>query len=562
MADKPVLDTRKLRCIVLCEANEFSEWEAQALEHALTSGHLELAGLVERQDRSEAAKPNKWAKRWNERTYASWRAFDRFFVRPFSKAIPPRELTFDTSSVPTFQDTPKKVGKFGEALSESAIQFVRSLEPDLVIRFGYGILKGEILDIPSYGVWSFHHGDPSAYRGQPPGFWEIFHGRNHTGAILQVLSSELDAGRILHKGRFQIASQSYAQTRDYLYFGTVPWLARACADIRYNGWEAVARRYELSEANGKIYKQPNNMQVIGFAAKIALNRLKNISKYKLHRQQWNVGVAAAPIQTVAGLDGDRAQARAIRSAVWMSPKGAEFFADPFGYMTKGGRVRILFERYLWREKKGVIASSTFTDGKFSTVENELVTQNHLSYPFIMESEGTTLVLPEQSDQQLATIYELDLQDRLKEIGPLPGQGRLIDTTIVKLDGVDWAFAIKEEGVKNTHLYAYYFDELMGDWTPHPLNPIKSDITSARPGGTMFFHGGSIYRPAQDCAAHYGSAVSLCEVTELTKTNFEERIVSRVTPIDGGLYPDGLHTLSAVGDYTLIDGAKNRLVGVP
>ena len=84
-----------------------------------------------------------------------------------------------------------------------AIDRIRGMKLDVLIRFGFNILRGEILEAARYGVWSYHHGDNEFYRGGPPCFWELVEGNPVTGAMLQVLTEDLDAGRVLTKGWFR-----------------------------------------------------------------------------------------------------------------------------------------------------------------------------------------------------------------------------------------------------------------------------------------------------------------------------------------------------------------------
>ena len=39
-----------------------------------------------------------------------------------------------------------------------------------MLRVGFNIIRGEILNVPKYGVWSFHHDDEVKYRGGPAGY--------------------------------------------------------------------------------------------------------------------------------------------------------------------------------------------------------------------------------------------------------------------------------------------------------------------------------------------------------------------------------------------------------
>ena len=96
----------------------------------------------------------------------------------------------------------------------------------------------------------------------------------------------------------------------------------------------------------------------------------------------------------------------------------------------------------------------------------------------------------------------------------------------------------------------------GEWRPHPRNPVKSDVRSARPAGALFWRNGALYRPAQICAPLYGAGLSMNRVLRLTPDDYAERQVERVLPppADGML---GLHTLNRAGDLTVVDAFTRR-----
>ena len=48
---------------------------------------------------------------------------------------------------------------------------------------------------------------------------------------------------------------------------------------------------------------------------------------------------------------------------------------------------------------------------------------------------------------------------------------------------------------------------------------------------------------------------LNRVIRLTPTQFEEEPASVIEPDTNGPYPDGLHTIAAVGDITILDGRR-------
>jgi hypothetical protein len=98
---------------------------------------------------------------------------------------------------------------------------------------------------------------------------------------------------------------------------------------------------------------------------------------------------------------------------------------------------------------------------------------------------------------------------------------------------------------------------MGPWRPHALNPIAVDVRGSRPAGTPFRADGILYRPAQDGTSGYGRAVAINRVDLLTPSDFRETTVRRIAALGGR--GGGIHTLSAVGESTLVDGKIRRVV---
>lgn len=102
--------------------------------------------------------------------------------------------------IPCFADaeivyvTPETEGDWME-LPSDAVQLV-SENCDVVVRYGFGLIKGEILDATKYGVLSFHPADIRKYRGLgAPQAW--LDGCDVMGMTLQRLNEEIDGGEIV-----------------------------------------------------------------------------------------------------------------------------------------------------------------------------------------------------------------------------------------------------------------------------------------------------------------------------------------------------------------------------
>jgi len=97
---------------------------------------------------------------------------------------------------------PHTDGNWNE-LPKAVVETVRD-RCDVVVRFGFGLVKGEILTAPKYGVLSFHPADIRRYRGMGPP--AIFHdGQTRAGSTLQRLNESIDGGEIVAYREVSIA---------------------------------------------------------------------------------------------------------------------------------------------------------------------------------------------------------------------------------------------------------------------------------------------------------------------------------------------------------------------
>jgi len=145
------------------------------------------------------------------------------------------------------------------------LQGLRDQRPDaLVLLGGFGIIGAPILDVAPGGVLSYHHGDMRRYRGQPPGFWELYNGEPHMGVTVQRLHEELDAGE-------PVLERSYA-----IRPGETPAALRArLLDQSADMMLAAVRRVEAGEDSGErlgelghLYTLPNLRQWLTCHARV------------------------------------------------------------------------------------------------------------------------------------------------------------------------------------------------------------------------------------------------------------------------------------------------------
>jgi hypothetical protein len=284
-------------------------------------------------------------------------------------------------------------------------------------------------------------------------------------------------------------------------------------------------------------------------------RIQNQVRHRLFRQQWNIGLIKRPIAEVSGCEGQRAQQTALMATEWYPERSDSFLADPFGYVDEtGSGLNILVEYFCWRRGIGEIHHLFYDQNGFGERKLILDSPFHLSYPFVFSNDGRVFFAPEHSQSLDFSAFEMDRSQSIVAKRPMIDRTAIVDGSLAFHNDMYWMFCVDESASFNTDLNIYFADSLDGPWQAHPLNPVKSDIRSARPAGTPFVHQGQLYRPAQDCSTHYGRAVTINRVDHLSRTAFRETAVHSIFPIDPQ-YPYGLHTVSQVGDMTLIDGAR-------
>lgn len=536
---------RVLRLGIMCNGPVLEAWQARCLEHLLKVQGVEPALVILR---GAADPPRRVGLRQR------WRAAGLAFI--YRALVTPRALCarkVDVSdvlgSLPTVVCTPERRGRFSEHFGEADLEEIRSHRLDVILRFGFGIIRGGILDAARFGVWSFHHGDEAHYRGGPPAFWEIYGGDPLTGAVLQRLTDRLDGGVILHKGHFRTISSSYAANLDGVKLGSADWAARVARDL-LNGRTEIADG-PPSPSEAPLYRAPTNVQALVFCGRLLRNYVAAQLRNLFRADEWAVGVVDAPAA--------RFIEPSFRPRVrWISPahRGG-FLADPFPVRHRG-ELFVLAEAFDRDSERGRIVGFPADGPRVEDAPVEVLEfPYHASYPCTFEHDGAHYCVPETADaSEVALFRAAEPPYGWERIATLLTGVDCVDPTVFRHGGRWWLLAgIRSEG-SNGKLYGWHAEELEGPWLPHALNPLKTDVRSARPAGTPFLVDGVLYRPAQDGSRGYGGAVVINRVTELTPERFEEEQVSRVEPLDGQ-FPAGIHTLSQAGDRTLVDGKRIR-----
>ena len=279
--------------------------------------------------------------------------------------------------------------------------------------------------------------------------------------------------------------------------------------------------------------------------------IKRMYRGLFRHAEWNIGVVYAPISTFL-----ETNARPLVS--WFPPrKRGNFLADPFA-VVMDGTLHILCEEFDYCAHKGRIVSIEVSDWRHpSTPKVAIELPVHMSYPYLLENQGDIYCIPETHQAGEIGLYKArEFPHEWVKCASLICNFPGVDATVLQYEGRWWLMCTTARWAP---LFVWYAQDLLGPWRPHSGNPVKTDIRSSRPAGTPFVHAGHLYRPAQDCSRTYGGSIVLNRVTSLTPEEFEEQPAAIIEPFENGPYPDAIHTVSAVGNITLIDGMRRRFV---
>jgi len=274
--------------------------------------------------------------------------------------------------------------------------------------------------------------------------------------------------------------------------------------------------------------------------------IRRLSRKLFTLEQWSVGWAKVEIERFL----------ADPSAVdfhWVKPSSArELIADPFG-IEEDGNLVILAEQMVYGERAGQIVRIGAEDPALREV---ILRQPwHVSYPFVIEDRGQRFIVPEQSRSRTLVFYPYSPNG----LGPPAAAIEAfdaIDSTFLHYDGRWWLFCTHSSSRPNGSLHLYWSDRLFGPYQPHPMNPVVSDASHARPAGRIIRSADALLRPGQDCSRSYGSAVVLSRIETLTVSEYRELPVMRIEPrqLKGG-FSDGVHTLNYTDHYVMLDTKK-------
>jgi hypothetical protein len=223
---------------------------------------------------------------------------------------------------------------------------------------------------------------------------------------------------------------------------------------------------------------------------------------------------------------------------------ASFVADPFLVWEANRRGGWMFFEIKNRTtRRGEVGLACCERGRWSYQGSVLREPFHLSYPYVLEWDGTYFMTPEALEPGAVRLYRADqFPARWVHEADLIA-GEFADPSLVRFGERWWMFACPAP-FRHDVLRLFHAERLEGPWREHPRSPIVTDDPRrARPAGRIVVWGDRLIRFAQDCIPVYGTSVRAFEITELSPEGYREVECASSPVLTGsgaGWNRDGIH----------------------
>jgi len=556
----------------MCNSTQLERWQAETVKLLQENG-IELKTVILNNNKPARIST---AKKLFTYPYKNlfFRIYNRYILKPSSKK--PVDISGQIAGIEKLKcKTEQK--RFTHRFSKNDLEKIKSHKLDFILRFGFNIIHGEILNSAKFGVWSFHHSDENKYRGGLSSFWEIYKNDHINGVVLQKLTDNLDAGIILKKGYYKTIKHSHSASIDQIYFESKKFPLQVCKDL-ING---IDNQFQ-SHTKAPIFHVPGNFKMIYFLLKILKNKIHFHLTELFLIEDWNIAIIEQSLENILKNNllsnvkspfisnkisreellycpkGIRIKTGSQTDKIkieWLSkPKNRVFSADPFIFTDKNGNSNLLYENYDYRARKGKI-SSKIINNENKNISDVIEENFHLSFPFLLNHNNNIFCIPESFESNQIRLYKFDVSTgKFEFIKPLIENTSAVDPILFKHKKLWWLFFTTKD-LPSVNLYAYYSKEFDGNFEEHKNNPIKIDIRSSRSAGAPFYYNGMLCRPVQDCARTYGDKIHINKIEKLSPTEFSEKTIETIMPIENSNFYKGIHTINSDGKYTVIDGKR-------
>jgi hypothetical protein len=526
----------KLKFAIMTNNQPLAKWQMDCIDKLIESNCAELLLIIINNNPGKPSIP-KYKKIVSKNFfYTLW---NRFLLK--TPAEVPLPVNDQFQNIPVLKCTTIFTTKYAEHFTVKDLTEIDNYNLDFILRFGFNIIKGDILTLPKYGVWSYHHGDEMKFRGGPAGFWEIYFNAPTTGVILQRLTEKLDAGIIIEKRIYNTIHYSYSELKNKLLLANTDMPLVAVKNILTNGFNTL----ESSSTKAKIHTFPNNWQMLYFCFELFKARIQFYFNSYFLAERYGLALINNTTTNNYSIHKNIPINKQL-----LHPKKSIFYADGF-LLSNENKNYCVCEKYNYTKQKGSLVLIEIEES-FTKETVLLETSHHHSYPYTFEYDKSVYIFPETAADNCLKLYQLTKDNQLILVSTIIDNFAAVDPSIIYHDNYFWLFCGNKNDYPNEKLFLFYSQHLTGPYVPHIQNPIKVTPEGSRNAGTIIKKNSTIIRPAQYAVNFYGEKIILNKVETLTPTEYRESYMDEISVQKLKQDWKGIHTISSNKSLILID----------
>ena len=551
------MNNKKLKIGLLINSYSVPAWIYRALERVFLSDYTVIsvvilngsAGITSShplQDKKKLKPPL---------LYQIISSFDKKIFNRGSNALECKNLDKLLKGIPMLEITPVLDGGF-DTFNQNDIDQVRNAELDILVKFGFNNIKGDIIKSATYGVWAYHFGNQRKNEGNYVGYWEVIKNNPLTTAVLYALDNETVPGRILYQAGISTFMFSPARNQNSIFWFASSFLVRQMEILSRFGINRFLSETNRYNNTNKIFEEnpvrtPSNLESLKSGFILFWRIFQEVIIRLFRKDFWYL---LYDIRENPSFE--------IKSFQKLIPPSDRFWADPF-IIKENDNYFIFVEELFYKKRKGQISVIEMdSHGNHKDSIQILEKDFHLSYPCVFQSNGTYFMVPESGANKTIDLYECEIfPAKWKFKMTLMDDISAVDTTMFFYNNKWWLFTGLREnagGYTDVELFLFYSDTLFTNiWKSHPLNPVVSDVTNARPAGKIFSQNNKLYRPSQDSTQYYGNKFSINEIICLNETDYKEKKISTVGP-DWDNKVLATHTYNRIDQLSIIDAYYRKM----
>ena len=144
-----------------------------------------------------------------------------------------------------------------ESLSDlSVYNWIKDLNPDVIIVVAFKIIPKNIIDIPQFGAINLHASLLPKYRGASPIQYALMNGDRLTGNTTFFIIPEVDKGNLILQDKIEIENtDNYESLSEKLSLNGAKLLVKSLKEITRKDFEPIIQNNSLASQAPKITKE-------------------------------------------------------------------------------------------------------------------------------------------------------------------------------------------------------------------------------------------------------------------------------------------------------------------